>query len=314
MIELTLRNMISNRSSFAKSEIVIGFLMSKRVRGWSQFLILSISWPCTQNEIRWNWQFTDCLEKLDFFQKNPNIGILYTVGNHFLSWLTIQDRYLKIRLRLAQTNYQSFVNLYRNTCRQSRHFRLEWRVPLRRGSWEEFIWAKSCRWKWPETVDQRWSAIDPWPFHAPCTVAIGGASKAEDCLSTLFGTLWLLTGGACSVLGLPCLWSLFGREIDEKEKDYARERRETRGEREQRGRERREDGSCWLGEAASPEVPSQGKMAEMARKWLGKERDEGGEGFSFSPHLIGQSGQSRPFFFFFFLNGVKYPLYPSFKG
>ena len=65
------------------------------------------------------------LEKRDFLQMNPNIGILYTVENHFLSLLKIRNRYLKTRLRLARINCQSFANLYENVFHQSVHFHLE---------------------------------------------------------------------------------------------------------------------------------------------------------------------------------------------
>ena len=63
----------------------------------------------------------------------PNIGKLYTIGNHFSSWVWIQDCYLKIRLLcLAQIYFQSFC-LYENTCQLSGHFRRKMRTPLWRG-------------------------------------------------------------------------------------------------------------------------------------------------------------------------------------
>ena len=107
MIELTLRNVISNRTSFRDFDTVLGFMASKWVRGWSRFLISSPGWPCTQNKAQLNWRFTDCLKKRDFLQTNQNIGILYTIGNHFSSRLTIQDHYLKIRLYFARINCQN---------------------------------------------------------------------------------------------------------------------------------------------------------------------------------------------------------------
>ena len=66
-----------------------------------------------------NCQFTDCLEKRDFLQTILNIAILYTVGKNFSSRVWIRDRYLKIRLRLAQIHSQSLSFLHRNTCWRS---------------------------------------------------------------------------------------------------------------------------------------------------------------------------------------------------
>ena len=63
------------------------------------------------------------LEKYDFLQNTPNIGILYTIGNHFSSRLWIRDLYLKIRLCLAQIQWQSFAISHGKACRQSGHFR-----------------------------------------------------------------------------------------------------------------------------------------------------------------------------------------------
>ena len=40
-IRLTSKNMIFNRSSFSIYETAIGFMLLKRIRKWSQFLILS---------------------------------------------------------------------------------------------------------------------------------------------------------------------------------------------------------------------------------------------------------------------------------
>ena len=54
----TSKNMIFNESLFANFETTIRFVVSKRVRDWSPFLILSSDWPCTQNEANFNWQFS----------------------------------------------------------------------------------------------------------------------------------------------------------------------------------------------------------------------------------------------------------------
>ena len=42
----------------------------------------------------------------------PNIGILYTIGKKISPQIYIRDRYLKIRLCLAQINCQNFVILH----------------------------------------------------------------------------------------------------------------------------------------------------------------------------------------------------------
>ena len=49
--------MISNEDLFWNSDAVIAFVVSKRVRRRSQFLILSPGWPCTQNNSCLNWHF-----------------------------------------------------------------------------------------------------------------------------------------------------------------------------------------------------------------------------------------------------------------
>ena len=153
MIELTLRNVISKGSSFRDFETTIRFIVSKRVRRWSRFLISSPGWSYLQNEAQLNGIFYSFSQKKwHFLQTNPNIGILYTIGNHFSPWLTIRDRYLKIWLRLARINYQSFVNLYGIMCHQPRHFRHEWRVPLRWEGHKELIYTHRRWWGWPETA------------------------------------------------------------------------------------------------------------------------------------------------------------------
>ena len=60
--------------------------------------------------------FTNCLVKCDFQQTTPNIGILYIIGNNFLSRLTMWDSYLKIRSHLVQLHCQSFDSLSRKAC------------------------------------------------------------------------------------------------------------------------------------------------------------------------------------------------------
>ena len=82
-ILLTLKNMIFKGNLFTKPETAIRFLASKRVHEWSWILIPSLSLLCTQNEAKFNCQFTDCLEKCEFLQMTSNIGKLYTVGKHF---------------------------------------------------------------------------------------------------------------------------------------------------------------------------------------------------------------------------------------
>ena len=78
-IGLILKNAIFNGNSFAKSKTLIGFMASKKVREWSQILILSLGWSDTQNETNLNGHFlTVSLEKLDFSQTAPNISKLYT--------------------------------------------------------------------------------------------------------------------------------------------------------------------------------------------------------------------------------------------
>ena len=113
------------------------------------------------------WHYTDYLKKCDFLQMNPNIDILYIVGNYFLQRVWIRDRYLKRRFCLAQINCQSLANLYWNVCRQSGHFCREWRVPLRRGGWVELICTHVGHQNWPENDGARREASVE--LHAPPT-------------------------------------------------------------------------------------------------------------------------------------------------
>ena len=62
--EPTSKNVISNGGSFQNSEATIAFVTLKRVHRWSQFLISSPNWPCTQNDASLNWYFHSF-----FFQK-----------------------------------------------------------------------------------------------------------------------------------------------------------------------------------------------------------------------------------------------------
>ena len=226
MLELTSRNVIFNRSSFRDFETTIGFLASKRVQKWSQILISSPGWPCTQNETRLNWQFTNCLEKCDFLQTNPNIGILYTHGNHFSPRLTIRDRCLKIRVRLARINRQSFANLYRNVCQQSGHFRREWRAPLQRGAREGLVGTLKWQWAWLETAFCRRS-----PRGLPRTVDHhrGWHTGRWEAAFPLFGTSRSSSTSTCSSTVAALLRSSMAA-MDEREalRDRRRERKRDR--------------------------------------------------------------------------------------
>ena len=51
---LSSKNVFFKRSSFGNFETIIGFMASKKVFEWSQILILSPSWPYTQNETSFN--------------------------------------------------------------------------------------------------------------------------------------------------------------------------------------------------------------------------------------------------------------------
>ena len=73
---------------------------------------------------------TVSLEKHDSLQANPNIDILYIVGKYFLLRLRMWDGYLKVRLRLARINWQSFTILHRKAWWRSKHFHRGRRVPL----------------------------------------------------------------------------------------------------------------------------------------------------------------------------------------
>ena len=67
MIKLTSRNVIFNGSLFVKYDTVIGFMASEWVWEWSRFLILSPSWPYTQNVAQLNWYFHSFSQKTWLF-------------------------------------------------------------------------------------------------------------------------------------------------------------------------------------------------------------------------------------------------------
>ena len=115
-------------------------------------MILSPNWPCTQNKATLTGNFHSLSRKCYFLQTTSNIAKLYTVGNHFLSWVWIWDRYVKIRLSLIRINLDSLC-LHRNTCQQSGHFRRKMRTPLWRGDCANHETAFDDHKKWPMTAD-----------------------------------------------------------------------------------------------------------------------------------------------------------------
>ena len=98
---------------------------------------------------------------MTFLQTNPNIDILYIVGNHFSPWLKMQNRYLKIWLRLARINCQSFTILNGKVCQQSGHFHRKWRFPLWRREWFEHAGTKFDHQSSSEDAILRWSRGRP---------------------------------------------------------------------------------------------------------------------------------------------------------
>ena len=162
---------------------------------WSQFLILSLGWSYKQNEAQLHWQFTDCLKKSDFLQTNLNIGILYTIGNHFSPRLIILDFYLKIRLRLARIICQSFVILHEKVCQQFRYFCHEGEVSLRRGGHKELFCTQRQWWGWSETSLQHREAT-AWPrvLHTPPPLWVGFHGADPHPL----GVLWSCCSSTCS--------------------------------------------------------------------------------------------------------------------
>ena len=134
-IVFTSKNTIFNRSWFANSEIVIRFVVLKRVREWSLILILSPSWLCTQNETNFNYQFHKMPRKMWFFlQMTSNIGKLYTVGKYFCS-TSINSRSLTQNTApFGSDPLAKFVLFAWKCVSLIQHFRRERRVPFwRRG-------------------------------------------------------------------------------------------------------------------------------------------------------------------------------------
>ena len=142
--------MIFNRSSFINSETAIGFATLKQFWKWSQILILSHSWPCTQNEAKILIVNLQMSEKCDFLWMTSNIDILYTVGKPFSPRVWILYRYLKIRLSFAQINRQNLPFLHEKVCQRSGHFCREQGVLLWRGDQEEFVGTQLGLQNWPE--------------------------------------------------------------------------------------------------------------------------------------------------------------------
>ena len=97
IIVVTSKNVFFNESLFANFETTIGFILSKWIRRWSQILIRSPGWPCTQKwDKTFNCQFIDYLEKRNFFETTSNIDMVYAIGNHFLPWVWIWNCHLKM--------------------------------------------------------------------------------------------------------------------------------------------------------------------------------------------------------------------------
>ena len=151
---LTSKNLIFNGSLFANSETVIGFMATKWV--WEWFWILIPSPVSSAHKMRQTLtvNFIVYLEKCNFLQTTSNIGKLYIVEKYFSSWVWIRNRYLKIRLRLAQINLQSLSFLHGNACLWSGHFLLERRIPFWRGGRGECVGTLNRWWRWPERVVQ----------------------------------------------------------------------------------------------------------------------------------------------------------------
>ena len=99
-----------------------------------------------------NWQFTNCLEKCDFEQTTPNMGILYTIGNDFSPRLTIWSSYLKIKPRLTGSTVKVLSIRLRKRVLKSGHFFCKPRVPLRSWDQKEPYGAKNHCQRWPEIV------------------------------------------------------------------------------------------------------------------------------------------------------------------
>ena len=194
-----------------------------------------------QNEVKLNWQFTNCIKKCDFLQTNPNKGILYIVGNHFLPRLKIRDHYLKIRLRLAWINCQSFANLYKNACRRSEHFRREWSIPLWKGGQRELFYTLRRWWGWLETMFCCGSTLAaPRAFHR-CHW------QHFSCWETAFpliNVLWLAPASACASVHYRCCGLRRCHELEpwerKREKELLVERESTRGREKVRGTRERE--------------------------------------------------------------------------
>ena len=132
MIELTFRNVIFNGGHLPNLRLPLDLWSQNEFGGGlgSQFRV-QVSPHAKRCMIKLTF-FIVFLEKREFLQMTQNIDILYTVENYFLPRLTVQDRYLKIRLCLARINCQSFADLYGKACQRSRHFRRQQRIPLQR--------------------------------------------------------------------------------------------------------------------------------------------------------------------------------------
>ena len=72
--------------------------------------------------------FINCLEKCEVLKMNSNIDIWYTIKKYFSPRVWIQNRHLKMRLRLSRINWQNLLFWHKKECRRSRHFRHERRV------------------------------------------------------------------------------------------------------------------------------------------------------------------------------------------
>ena len=200
---------------------------------------------------------TDCLKKHDFSQMTSNIDILYTVKNHFSSWIWIQDRYLKIRLRLARINCQSFVILHGNVYWRSGHFHRQWRVPLWRGGWEELIVTYVDCQNWLEDGD---------PPLRICGLPSPPRLSGHWAQPWVISPLWVWRDGAHCHLVSRARWSAVSRGLCEIERGMSLgEKDRARGERmgvSERGRE----------------TSGKGELCRLKckKKWRLRERSHGG--------------------------------------
>ena len=161
--------------------------------------------------------FTGCFKKCDLWQTISNIDRLYIFGKYFSIRVWIQDCYLKIRLRLVQIHWQSFLFLHENMCQWSDTF-------FGNGGYHLDKEVKvSVLIPWiGNGSDQRWwsNVGEPRLPHARPTTINDSNWAARELPPSYFGDIWSWRYNVWGPFRHCCCWLCLGHEVcKEKERE-----------------------------------------------------------------------------------------------